>query len=184
MGYLAQGMTEDEVIKEMQLRSIKDYNDIKKRMYDIETHRHADRTNNQLFIDYMINQKACLEDLDAAIRTYRDTNQANAMVGAIRAKSDIVDKIVKRGEELGVLRKENNGVKIIAGLDITGLTNLDIKLRIKAELQQLDQLTRGPIIDVMPEDDIIVAPALPPMIDYDTPVRRKRTTPPVVRHKR
>jgi hypothetical protein len=182
MGFIAQGLSEDEIIAEMGLRNVKDYNDIRKRMYEQETARHTDRSNAQLFIDYIINQRMCLEDLDVAIKKYKDTNQANAIVGAIRAKSDIIDKITRRGEELGVLRKENDGIKIVAGIDVSALSNFDIKLKIKAELQAIHNITQGPIIDVTPdiEDDILIQPslAIPPMVDQHPedgpPVRRKR----------
>jgi len=151
IAFLAQGLKEIEIMEQMNLRDLKALTEVKRWMYEYEAKETTDKSNIELFIDYCVAQRGCVSVLEEIIRTYKTNNQSNAIVGAVRAKSDIIDKIIKRGEELGVLRKDKSS-RIIAGIDIRGMTNIDIAIRVRTELKQLEQLTGGQIIDVTPED--------------------------------
>lgn len=48
---------------------------------------------------------------------------ATAAIGAIKAQADIYDRVIKRGEELGLVQKEANGSFSIVGMDDTEIAS-------------------------------------------------------------
>jgi len=154
MIHLAQGKSDVQIIEEMGLQGIKEYNQLKAWMYEQEVPANTNMPPEQLFIDYKLAQDGCIKALNDVIELFKETRQGNALVGAVRAKSDLLDKIVKRGNELGVLEKGKgrHAPTIIGGIDISNMTEIDIAIRIKRELKELDSIVGDNIIDVTPDD--------------------------------
>jgi len=154
MIHLAAGKSDTQIVEEMGLRDIKEFNTIKGWLYEQEVPANTNRPPSELFIDYMVAQRGCISALEDVIALFKETKQGNALVGAVRAKSDILDKIIKRGDELGVLEKGKgkHSPTIIGGINIEGLSEIDIAIRIKREMKEIDALVEGNIIDVTPDD--------------------------------
>lgn len=79
------------------------------------------------FIEYEADQKRNIKDLDDLIKNLDANSQYNALVGAIRLRSDIRDKIVNRAQEFGLVKKEAAETRVMIGgvvinqLDAPGL---------------------------------------------------------------
>jgi len=60
------------------------------------------KTCEEEYLDYYWQQKECIRQLDEIIENYKDTRHQGMVITAIRIKSDIIDKIYKKGAELGL----------------------------------------------------------------------------------
>jgi len=56
------------------------------------------------YLDYTWQQTECIRQLDDLIENWKDSRHQAMIVTAIRVKSEIIDKIFKRGQEIGILR--------------------------------------------------------------------------------
>jgi predicted phage terminase large subunit-like protein len=69
------------------------------------------RTNRRpedVFVEYCIRTEHNMGDLDDLLIEYRGSKQGSAMVGAIKAKQDLQDRVIKLGQELGLIKREPN----------------------------------------------------------------------------
>lgn len=129
---LGTGMSDIQVAEEMGLPT-KDYNALKRELYQQDKLEMSSKNSEEVFIDYRMRQEGCIKDLEKMIQTFSTTKQYNAMVGAVKAKSDIIDRIVARGQEFGVLEKVPEKKQIIAGVLVAGMTNDDLRARVAKE---------------------------------------------------
>jgi hypothetical protein len=90
----------------------------------------------------MIDQMKNLKDLDGMIESFKTTKQYNAMVGAVRARSEILDKLIEKGQEFGLVHKMPDRKEIVAGILVADLTNKELKQMITAELSNLNGMMK------------------------------------------
>jgi hypothetical protein len=158
--HLGEGKDDLQIAEEMSLKTA-EYNELKREMYTWETTDLNAKPMEEVYINYVLHQKQCIKDLDGMIREFRRTNQYNAMVGAVRAKSDILDKIIAKGQEFSILEKAPEKKQVIAGLMVANLDNEQLRAFITRELVGIDSLTKR-----YGDVDILGAPAplatLPP----------------------
>jgi hypothetical protein len=112
------------------------YNELKRELYRQEQAEISGKTTEDVFLEYKWAQEARLRELDDAIKVIPE-NQPNALVGAIKAKSDIIDKILKTGQDLGVINKEPERKVVIQGHVIAQLNNNDLRKLIVQETNSL-----------------------------------------------
>jgi hypothetical protein len=79
------------------------YNELKHELYrqggaDIEA-----KTTAEVFLEYQWAQQRVLEQLDDLID--KSGEQVNAKLGALRQKSEIIDKVLKTGQDMGLIEK-------------------------------------------------------------------------------
>jgi hypothetical protein len=89
----------------------------------------------------MNEQKACISALDEITDQFA-MNQLSAKVGAIRAKSDIVDKIVKFGQDIGLIDRRPEERRILAGVMVADMSNKQLRGMITSELANLDKMVK------------------------------------------
>lgn len=134
------------------------------------------KSTEEVFLDYAWRQEQCVKDLDDTIEKIKTSNQHNAMVGAVRAKSDIIDKIIKTGQDMGVLEKAPERKLVLKGVAIAGMDTKDLRKLISQETEGLSMLlskygnadmdgnpiddTAPAVIDV-PSQELLPAPAQP-----------------------
>jgi len=139
---MALGLEEWEIADKLEL-DWEQYNDIKKEMYRWEVSDLYDRPTEEHYLNYVIKQHGCLKDLDALIEACSNSTLASdnqTKLGAIRAKSDILDKVVKMGQEFNILEKAPERKQVVAGVVVAQLNNEDLKKAIAAELASANEL--------------------------------------------
>lgn len=149
------GMSDDQAREEMGL-TFEEYDALKEEMYEREETRLRSRSSAQAYVDYVNAQQACIRDLHHLLGRLEDSRQFTASVGAIRAMSDIHDKIVAKGQEFGLIEKKADEKKITLGgrvdvgsLDLDGLRKLVAK-EIRATKDLMERFGDGDIIDIDP----------------------------------
>jgi hypothetical protein len=94
-------------------------------------------SSDQQFVDYRLSQQRNIHDLDELIKNLDEQTQYNALVGALRLRSEIQDKIVTRGQEFGVISKQPDRKEIVAGVVVSDLSTADLREMITGQLSAL-----------------------------------------------
>jgi hypothetical protein len=140
-GRLSQGASEEAVIAEMGI-SADDFGRLKAAMFDHKADEVRTRPIEHIYVDYVIKQTENVRDLTAMIAEFSCTKQYNAMVGAVRARSEIYDKMISIGQSCGLIKKAAERREIMAGVIVADLTNQQLKKAITKELGDLNVLMK------------------------------------------
>lgn len=103
--------------------------ELKNKLIDFKTEEVRDKPVEHVYVEYILDQMKNMYDLTRLIKIHRgDPKTASAVVGAIRVRSEISDKILQRGQDCGLIKKapqqsENKHAILIAGLNSLELTN-------------------------------------------------------------
>lgn len=124
--HLASGKDDLQVMDEMGVTP-GEYNTLKRELYAQEKLELQGRGPEEVYIDYVLQQRKCIKDLDDVLGKFTTTKQYNAVVGAVRAKSDILDKLIVKGKELGVIREDTEANKVVAGFLVVGMNAEELR---------------------------------------------------------
>jgi len=138
-GRLAEGAKDAEIIEEMGI-SADDYVALKTSMFDTKADEIRTRPIEHVYIDYLLKQSENVKDLTDMIKEFKTTKQYTALVGAVRARSDIYDKLISVGQDCGLIHRQPKRKEIMAGVVVADLTNLQLKKMITKELGDLNAL--------------------------------------------
>lgn len=148
---MADGKSDKEIMDDIGIPA-EDYKALKTAMLDTKSDDIRTRPIEHVYVEYTAAQIANIRDLTGMIGDFKATKQYNAMVGAVRARSDILDKIVKTGQDMGLIKREAVTHKVVGGIVIAELNNLQLRELITKELADLQKMMRkygeGSIIDV------------------------------------
>jgi hypothetical protein len=113
---------------------------IKKTMLDEKSDEIRTKPREHVYVEYCISQQQNIRDLNDLIKGLDAKQQYNALVGAIRLRSDIYDKIVSKGQEFGLIRKEPERKEVIAGILVSDMSSDDIRQAIVTQLTSIKDL--------------------------------------------
>jgi hypothetical protein len=162
---LEAGENELDIVTSMGI-SEDEYWVLRRKMLEQKSDELRKKPQEHVYVEYLINQSHNIRDLTDMIEEFRNTKQYNAMVGAIRARAEIHNMLVAKGQEFGLIKKTPDRKEIIAGVMVTNLSNEELKKEIVGQLKNLNELMRKHgdqnIIDMQRTDSIYHGPALPP----------------------
>lgn len=95
-----------------------------------------------VYVEYVIDQKKNIKDLDSLIRNLDANSQYNALIGAIRLRSDIQNKILDRAQEFGLVKKEAEKRELIGGIALFDLGADDLRKKIVSHTKGLADVMR------------------------------------------
>lgn len=136
---LAMGKSELEIAKELGV-TIKTYQDLRKELLRQETTAMYEQTSEEVYLDYKWKQLQCVDAIDKAIAVYQSGNNFNALVGAIRVKSDILDKLIKVGQDMGMLARVPESKMLIQGVVVAEMDNSELRKMITKEMTSLSSV--------------------------------------------
>jgi len=132
----------DETIAEEQSWPIEAVEVLRKAVRDAEIVSMG-RPTNEVFADYVLRQEGCIRDLNDAIERFgKEPKTAHVVVGAVKAKSEILDRVMMRGQEFGVLQKAPQRREILKGEFIAELPPHKMRELVRQELGALNRLQR------------------------------------------
>jgi hypothetical protein len=120
--------------------SIAQYAELKRSLIDSEADFIRARPNEHTYVEYAYKKLAIIKDLDSMTVLFRETRQYNAMVGALKAKSEILDGLIEKGQEFGMIDKKPERKEIVAGIMVANLTSDELRQRIVAEVTGLKMI--------------------------------------------
>lgn len=126
----------DDDIQEKLGVSVARYNELKRELYRQENHALLAKTAEDVYLEYSWAQQKVITDLKELMGEIPE-NQPNAKVGALKAISDIHDKILKVGQDIGVINKEPEKKLVIHGHAIAKMSNGDLRKLIAQETMAL-----------------------------------------------
>lgn len=134
------GMDTAEIRDDLAL-SEEDFKSVLVHMFDAKAEEVRNKPTEHVYVQYIIDQCKNLADLTKLVTEFRSTRQHSAMVSAIKARSDIQDKIINRGQEFGIIAKtpERTG-QLVAGIVIAELTNIELRQAIVRELKTANDM--------------------------------------------
>lgn len=132
-----QGKTEEEILTDLGITA-DDLDTIQHAMLEKKADELRKKPTEHVYVEYMINQTQNIRTLDGMIGTFRETKQYNALVGAVRARSEILDKIIDKGQEFNVIRKPEATSKVVAGIVVSNLSSAELK---KMALKMVGELS-------------------------------------------
>ena len=138
-GLLASGSDDADIMDELGLTT-DDYQSVKITMFDMKAEELRKKPKEHIYIDYLIQQEANIRALTQILKDHKDSNQPNALVGAVRARSEILDKIIKTGQDVGLIEREPDKHQVISGVMVANLSNLELKKGITEVIVGLDAL--------------------------------------------
>jgi hypothetical protein len=154
-GMLCEGDDEADILDEMGI-SAEQYENMKDKLFETKAQEFKTKPIEYTYVQYIIDQTYNLSVLDDFIKSNKNEKgrSAQGIVGAIRAKSEIMDKIIARGQEFGIIKKVANRSEVVAGVLIAELSNTQLKKEITTSLDSLNLLLKKygdrDIIDVSP----------------------------------
>lgn len=151
----------DLAIQEEMSLDTGDYNALKSELYEQEKTDINDKSVEDVFIAFGHRMEGCINDLDEIIKDKKGTNP-NAVVGAVRAKADIINKIIDRGQEFGLIEKVPERKVVVAGLLVSKLDTKQLRKLISKQVGELGQIMDKYGDATMTELDPAPPPALPP----------------------
>lgn len=138
---LCRGKSDREIVADMGI-SAEEYEELKSAMFDAKADELRGTPEDHMYVRYMIEQNINLKDLTRMIKQFKTTKQYNAMVGAVRARSEILDKIIAKGQEFGLIKKTPSRKEIVAGVLVADMSNQALREGITHAIKNLDRLVR------------------------------------------
>lgn len=114
------------------------------RLLEMKTLELQSKPVEHVYVEYMIEQLKNVHTLNDLIEAF-DGNSRNlaAVVGAVRLRSDIHDRIMEKGQACGVIRKVPEQRESLHGLIIADLTADDLRETIVRQYRKLAKYTTG-----------------------------------------
>lgn len=162
--HLALGETDAEIAEWMELDADQ-LRILKREMYTREKLELNGKSTEEFYIDYRLRQEGVVAELDRMVEHYNPATiavqgtdgkitqvdrldgkpayggQPSAIVGALKAKSDIIDRIVKVGQEFGILEKAPEKKLIVGGIAIANMSTEELRKTIVGAVVSLKQIS-------------------------------------------
>lgn len=123
---LVEGADDTKAAKELKL-TWEELQELKRGFYDHEAEILRGRSTEHTYIRFAIEQRQCIEDLDRVIADYQQQKNVTGYVSAVRAKSDILERVLKMGQELGLVERLSKGEGYAAGEAIKQMNNVQFR---------------------------------------------------------
>ena len=139
LNHVEAGRTDTWIMNKLSLMP-DEYFDIKRRATrsQVEVFRH--RSTEEIYAEYVFQQAACVHDLTDAAKAADTKKDIKAVISAIKARSDIYDKIIKTGQDFGIIEKKAERREIAMGVVLANLSDDDLRARISGELTGIQDL--------------------------------------------
>lgn len=146
---LLEGVGDDDLCEKLQC-SLERVQELKLALDDQEVEALRKSPTEHTYVEYVREQRRCMLALDRLIDGYNppkiegedaaQSTSPTAFVSAVRTKSDIIDKIVKTGQEFGLIERASQGKGMIVGQAIFNLSNKEIANYAIGELKALNEM--------------------------------------------
>lgn len=123
------GATDDEIMDVTGLTPA-EYQPVKRFMLEQRGALERARTPEERFAEYKIAMARNKRDLDDLVRNLDGKAQYNAVLGAIRLRSEIQRGEIEMGQTLGVIPKQAERKEIIAGVLVADMSDKELRAQI------------------------------------------------------
>jgi len=151
---LCKGETDREIIEILGL-PVDVYLALKTQAIDEKAQELKSKPPEHVYVEHLLVQQKSIRDLTDMIKEFKATKQYNAMVGAVKARAQLYDSLLSKGQECGVFRKTPERRELVAGVVVADLSSEELKAAITKAICGLDGMMRKygecDIIDMAPD---------------------------------
>jgi hypothetical protein len=97
-----------------------------------------------IFSEYREQQLLCAKELEDLAIVFRNGRQFSALVGAVKARSEILDKVVKAGQELGLIKRAAREISLHGSVDVRSLSISELRVHLQKEVSGLRKILDPP----------------------------------------
>jgi len=116
--------------------STSDTQELKRKFLEHEASLVRSKSTEIDYVEYCLEMQRSMADLDRLISSNKKIGSAiSTVVSAVRARADIVDRMMKTGIDLGLIVRQGKNGTAEGGEAIKGLTNPEIRKYIFQEIQ-------------------------------------------------
>jgi hypothetical protein len=148
---LLEGNTDKEIIELTGLEADA-YKQLRQRLVEEKAAELTAKPAEHVYVEYVIWQSQGIVDLTKMMDQFRKTKQYNAMVGAVRVRAELYDKLIAKGQEFGVFKKTPERREILGGFVLADLSSDKLRTMVTGALSDLDKLMKrygeADIIDI------------------------------------
>jgi hypothetical protein len=167
---IGRNKNDDEIMEELDL-SLNELRYYRQLVFKVDAEELRETSTEESYLAYCIKQRENLRELDKAIKNFQGSRQYNALVGAIKAKSDILNDMVDKGQALGFLDKVPDRLQVLAGIQMKDMSSNEMRDKLEEYLLEIKGMAGelkgkpGEVLDTL-LDEVEgmknVTPALPP----------------------
>lgn len=154
---LSQGLTRSEILQVMGVKN-GTLTVIEKRLLASDAQRFTAMSTAHRYYLYCLQQEQCARDLDSLyqilINEFKDwrNNPINvfgkpnprpspqSIVMAVRTKSDILDRVLKTGQEMGIIQKRVKEIRVEGDLNLSAMPTAKLKAMMEQRLNDFKNL--------------------------------------------
>lgn len=144
------GESDDSIMAALGM-SADTFHEAKRFMMDLRAAEVRGKTPAQVYVEYVMEQRANQRTLDTFIGKLDEKKQYNALVGAIRLRADLTDRVLQCGFDLGVIKKTPERHELVGGLAIANMSDTDLR----KSIQEMVVSTTAMVARVGAEADIL-----------------------------
>jgi hypothetical protein len=100
----------------------------------------SETDSRTIFASYRDQQLQIASELEDLAEIFRGSKQYSALVSSLRTRADVLDRIVKTGQELGVITRTAKQVEMTGQIDITQLDVRELRVHIEHQLSEVHSL--------------------------------------------
>ncbi len=161
---LAEGLDKREIKKILGLREDV-FEKIEKKVINEDGQVEISKASPYRFYEYLQRQEKCIRDLefftnkvDEEIAFYQDAQQKylegelmkppsgrpniQAGIMAIKARSEILDKMIKTGQDLGIVEKRAKELRVLGNINLAALPTEELKALLTKKMGEMGDLTK------------------------------------------
>jgi len=143
-----------------------------------------------VFSEYKLRQLQAAQELEDLAQVFRHSRQFSALVSAVKTRAEILDKIIKFGQDLGVIKRAAREVNVNAQVDFRSMSVTELRVHLRQEVAELETLLGAPA-RANPTANAVLSrvlkggreepPALPPATEKKKAPRVKKLASPVLK---
>lgn len=100
----------------------------------------SETDSRSIFATYREQQIQIATELEDLSEIFRTSKQFSALVSSLRVRADVLDRIVKTGQELGVIHKTAKQVEVSGNVDVTQLNVEELRVHITKQVEEVHRL--------------------------------------------
>lgn len=113
---------------------------IEKYVGDEDRRLWSETDSRSIFASYREQQLQIAGELEDLSEIFRGSKQFSALVSALRTRADVLDRIVKIGQELGVIHKTAKQLEVSGTVDVTQLNVTELRVHITKQVEEINRL--------------------------------------------
>lgn len=129
---------DDETSKDKMGLDSETYTKVKVHMLDEKSRALRALPTEHVYVQYILDQAENIRELSDMIGTFKTNKQYNAMVGAVRLRADLHDRILTKGQECGIIHRQPERKELVAGVLIGDLSNNQLRRTLVGELSAIN----------------------------------------------